>query len=103
MRIKRLVGFALPALAVLASVCVINAEDRRPLLSTNQAQPSATAQDADPLSGEWNVTFYMEETTLPAIFKFKLEGTTVTGTAYSEHTGEGTIRDGKWSDGKLSF
>jgi len=23
--------------------------------------------------------------------------------SYSDHTGEGTIRDGKWLDGKLSF
>ena len=45
----------------------------------------------------------MGDTTTPAAFKFKLEGTKVTGTAYSDHTGEGTIRDGKWLDGKLSF
>jgi hypothetical protein len=25
------------------------------------------------------------------------------GAAYSDHTGPGTIRDGKWDDGKLSF
>jgi len=57
----------------------------------------------DPISGEWNVTFYVHESKTPATFTFKLEGTKVTGTAYSEHTGPGTIRDGKWADGKLSF
>ena len=103
MRLRTLVGLALPALAVLVSVCVINAEHRRPLLSNNQAQAASAAQDADPLSGEWNVTFYVNDTTTPATFKFKLEGTKVTGTIYSDHTGEGIIRDGKWLDGKLSF
>src|SRR5215472_16832627 len=103
MRLRTLVGLALTAVAVLGSVCAISAEHRRPLLSTNQAQPTAAAQDSDPLSGEWNVTFYMNDTTMPATFKLKLEGTKVTGTAYSDHTGEGIIRNGKWLDGKLSF
>ena len=102
MRIKALIGLALPALAVLVSVCVINAEHRRPLLSNNQPQPASTAQESDPLSGEWNAIFYDHNRTLPGMFKFKLEGTKVTGTLYSDNTGEGTIRDGKWLDGKLS-
>jgi hypothetical protein len=66
-------------------------------------QPTSVAQDADPITGEWSVTFYVDDTTVPATFKFKLEGTKVTGTAYSDRTGEGTIRDGKWLDSKLSF
>lgn len=103
MRLRTLVGLALPAVALLVSVPVINAEHRQPLLSNSQVQAAAASQEPDPLSGEWNVTFYMEGTTLPATFKFKLEGTKITGTAYSEHTGEGTIRDGKWLDGKLTF
>jgi hypothetical protein len=103
MRLKTLVGLTLPPLAVLILACVINAEHRRPLLSNNHAQPASAAQDADPLSGEWNATFYVGDTTTPATFKFKLEGTTVTGTISADHTGEGTIRDGKWLDGKLSF
>jgi hypothetical protein len=39
----------------------------------------------------------------PVTFDLKLEGTKVTGTAASDHTGAGTVRDGSWSDGKLSF
>jgi len=58
---------------------------------------------ADPVSGEWNVTFYVHEMKTPATFTFKLDGAKVTGTAYSDHTGPGTIRDGKFVDGKLSF
>jgi hypothetical protein len=61
------------------------------------------AQNADPISGEWNVTFYVHDMKTPATFTFKLDGGKLTGTAYSEHTGPGTIRDGKWADGKLSF
>ena len=64
---------------------------------------TSSAQNSDPISGEWTVTFYVHEMKTPATFTFKLDGTKVTGTAYSEHTGSGTIRDGKWADGKLSF
>ena len=59
---------------------------------------------ADTISGEWNVTFFVKgHPATPAKFNLKLEGEKVTGTAYSDHTGEGTIRDGKYADGKLSF
>jgi len=64
---------------------------------------ASAADDKDVISGEWNVTFYVHEHKTPASFTFKVEGTTVTGTAYSDHTGPGTIRDGKYADGKLSF
>jgi hypothetical protein len=59
---------------------------------------------ADPISGEWNVSFFVKgHPTTPASFRLKLDGEKVTGTAYSDHTGEGTVRDGKYTDGKLSF
>jgi hypothetical protein len=59
---------------------------------------------ADPISGEWNVSFIVKgHPVTPATFNLKLDGEKVTGTAYSEHTGEGTVRDGKYADGKLSF
>jgi hypothetical protein len=61
------------------------------------------AKDSDPISGEWEVSFFVEGTTTPATFKFKLEGDKVTGTAESAHTGSGTIRDGSWKDNKLNF
>ena|ERR1043166_3863477 len=57
----------------------------------------------DPISGDWNVTFHVHENRVPATFSFRLDGTKVTGTAYSDHTGPGTIRDGSWADGKLNF
>jgi hypothetical protein len=58
---------------------------------------------SNPISGEWDVSFFVHEKKTPATFTLKLEGTKITGTAYSDHTGTGTVRDGKWVDGKLSF
>ena len=62
-----------------------------------------TVQSADQINGEWSVTFHVHEMKMPGTFTFKLEGTKLSGTAYSDHTGPGTIRDGKFADGKLSF
>src|SRR5207237_9401905 len=59
--------------------------------------------DSDQISGEWNVSFFVHDTTTPATFNLKLAGTKVTGTVYSEHTGPGTVREGKWADGKLTL
>jgi hypothetical protein len=59
--------------------------------------------DSDPISGEWNVSFYVQGSTTPAKFTLKLDGAKVTGTAESAHTGPGTVRDGAWKEGKLSF
>lgn len=61
------------------------------------------SDDSDPLSGEWNVSFFVHDTTTPATFNLKLAGTKVTGTVFSEHTGPGTVREGKWADNKLSL
>ena len=90
-------------MATLLSGCSTIAAHHRALFNNQPTRQTSIAQDEDPISGEWKVAFYVNDTTMPAVFTFKLEGTKVTGTAYSDHTGEGTIRDGKWSDGKLSF
>jgi hypothetical protein len=59
---------------------------------------------ADVISGEWNVSFFVKgHPATPATFNFKLDGEKITGTAYSDHTGAGTIRDGRYRDGKLTF
>jgi len=60
-------------------------------------------QESDPISGEWNVTFHVQNTKTPATFKLKLDGDKVFGTAYSDHTGPGTLRDGSWKNNQLSF
>jgi len=59
----------------------------------------AVADTDDPISGEWNVSFFVHDQTTPATFNLKLEGNKITGTAFSEHTGPGTIRDGSWDKG----
>ena len=73
-------------------------------LSFSAVTGSARAtQTPDLISGDWDALFKVGERTSPATFKFTLDGDKVTGTAESAHTGPGTIRDGSWVDGKLTF
>ena len=90
---------------ILLTACSAIAQHHGALTGNEPTQPKAVAKDdADPISGEWNVSFIVPGYgTTPATFTFKLEGEKVTGTCYSEHTGAGSISDGKWTDGKLSF
>src|SRR5260370_23398138 len=90
-------------MSMLLSGCSAIAAHHRALFSNQPTPQTSVAQGADPITGEWKVAFYVNDTATPAVFTLKLEGTKVTGTAYSDHTGEGAIRDGRWSDGKLSF
>jgi hypothetical protein len=64
---------------------------------------NAQVDKANPISGDWNATFEVEGTTVPFRFKLRLDGRKVTGTAESEHTGAGTLKDGSYSDEKLTF
>jgi len=57
----------------------------------------------DPISGEWEVTFTLQGTTVPGTFTLKLDDDKVTGSAVSEHTGPGTLSRGTWADHKISF
>jgi hypothetical protein len=86
-------------IAVSLIVCVLLGG----VFSIVSTAPVYEKTDADPISGEWDVSFYVQGTTTPATFKLKLDGNKVTGTAYSEHTGAGTLRDGSWAENKLSF
>lgn len=89
-------------LMVSLSACSAVRAHHQALFGQHAHRPPS-ADNQDPISGNWNVTFYVHENKTPASFTFKVDGTTVTGTAYSEHTGAGMIRDGKYADGKLSF
>ncbi|MEY2605791.1 MAG: hypothetical protein QOH31_3607 [Verrucomicrobiota bacterium] len=64
---------------------------------------NAQVDKANPISGDWNATFEVEGIKVPFRFKLRLEGDKVTGTAESEHTGAGTLKDGSYSDEKLAF
>jgi hypothetical protein len=71
--------------------------------SCHHVSHAAARGTADLISGDWDVTFTIEGTTVPAKFTFKLDGDKLTGTAFSEHTGAGTLSKGKWADNKLEF
>jgi len=105
MRSKTFQPLASAALIItLLSTSSATAEHHRAQVGTQPTQPTSFAKDdADPISGEWHITFHNRERAIHATFTFILDRTKVTGTAYSDHTGAGTIRDGKWVDGKLSF
>lgn len=93
---------ALTLATIFLSACSAIAKHHDELFSQEATQPT-TSDNSDPISGEWDVSFFVHEKKTPATFTLKLAGTTITGTAYSEHTGAGTVRDGQWVDGKLSF
>ena len=62
------------------------------------------ATSPDPLSGTWDVTFHIQNMTTPATFSFTVDGNTLTGTANSDHTGPGKIREGgSFRDNALTF
>ena len=92
---------AVALMTVLASACSAIARHHVAFTSKDHTRPTSLADD--PISGEWNVSFFVHNSTTPGTFTLKLDGNRVIGTAYSDHTGEGTVRDGKWVDGKLSF
>lgn len=77
------------------------------LLSFAHCNPHSHAQtlvaQEDPISGTWEVSFFVHSQVTPATFVFKLDGAKVTGTANSDHTGPGTVREGTWENGKLNF
>ena len=104
MRWKTFSVWPLVLAAVFLTACSAIARRHPGLKGNHPSRPASVAQDtADPISGEWEVSFFVRESRTPATFTLKLDGTKVTGTAYSDHTGPGVVRDGKWADGKLSF
>ena len=89
---------------ILLTACSAIAKHHAAFTANERTTSAPIANDdSDPISGEWNVSFFVHDTTTPATFNLKLAGTKVTGTVYSEHTGPGTVREGKWADGKLAL
>jgi Tfp pilus assembly protein PilW len=99
MRLKTFVSLVLVALAAGVPLACSGAATLHNEISHHEV----SRPDPDPISGEWEVSFYVQGTTTPATFKLKLDGNKVTGTAESAHTGPGTVRDGSWTENKLSF
>jgi len=105
MSLKKFSMMAMAALTFAAlSACSSIAAHHNSLFAHEGTAPASVSQPADDqIAGEWNVTFHVHEMKTPATFSFVLDGAKLTGTAYSDHTGPGTIRDGKYANGKLSF
>ena len=64
---------------------------------------AAGVDKPDPISGEWTGRFQIEGNSADFTFKLRLNGSTVSGTGESEHTGPGTVSKGTWSGNKISF
>src|ERR1700742_3930504 len=73
--------------------------------SVTAATPHPKAMDdkADPISGEWVVSFTVENMQVTGKFNLKLDGDKVTGTAETKHTGPGTLSKGTWSKPQVNF
>lgn len=56
----------------------------------------------DSIKGEWIGVFAIAGQTASVTMKFDVQGSKVTGTVFSQHTGAGTVMDGKWKHGKLT-
>ena len=93
MRSRRLISlFAMTVMAIICSSVLATTLDNK-----------ALKVKKDPISGEWDVMFELQGTKVPGNFKLKLDGDNVTGTVESEHTGPGTLSEGKWEHNKISF
>jgi hypothetical protein len=99
MRLKTFLSLALLALAAGAP----SAGSAAATLHNEISRAEVLRPAPDPITGEWDVTFHVQDMKTSATFKLKLDGDRVTGTVYSDHTGEGTLRDGSWKADKLSF
>lgn len=91
---------ALLAFAVAAVVLVVPARHSSALAAVHSSR--APQAQADPVSGDWNLSFFAGGMEVPGTLTMKLEGTTVTGTVETEHTGKGTLVNGTFADGKLT-
>jgi len=61
------------------------------------------AANADSVSGDWNFTFKMGEHNGEGKMTLKADGDKITGTIETEHTGQGTLSNGTYKDGKFNF
>ena len=66
-----------------------------------RAEPAASENSVDPISGAWDASLLADGTTVPLQLDLKLERNRVTGTTDSPHLGSGAIDNGSWSDKKL--
>ena len=65
------------------------------------AQPSASPTGPS-IDGDWVITFQAQGQSVSGNLHFKTDGDQVTGTVETAHTGPGTVKNGKWSQEKIS-
>jgi len=97
MRFKRLLSLLL--LSLTAGLACAAATTLPNELSGREVLP----QESDPISGEWDLLFFVQGTTTRGTLKLKLDGEKITGTVASAHTGPGTVSKGSWADNKLNL
>ena len=101
MRTLRCLGVSAMSLTFLLS-CTALAQHRAALVGNSVLSNTVGKAKADPISGEWDVTFHVRDQSTAATFTLKLDGKKVTGKVFSEHTGPGTL-SGSWIEGKLNL
>lgn len=62
---------------------------------------SAPARSSS-VKGDWDATFTIAGQSVDGTISLDVDGKTLTGTIFSEHTGKGTITDGTFDNNKLS-
>ena len=78
----------------------------RCLASPHDASPAAAGSPSEKnnsIAGDWVIHFQAGKISVAGKLHLALEGGHLTGTIDTEHTGPGTVQNGKWSnDGKLT-
>jgi hypothetical protein len=72
------------------------------LVCSAMALPRQDNQRPNAIDGRWSVSFTIQGQTVNGDLTFQAEGEKLTGTVDSQHTGHGTLKDGKWANNKLS-
>lgn len=80
------------ALIIFCFTLVIGAIGQQQHGSTNEAS----------IVGDWNITFAVSGQTASGTMSLRREAGDLAGNIGTAHTGPGTLRDLKWSDGKLT-
>jgi hypothetical protein len=63
--------------------------------------PPITRTAEQSITGDWIIHFQVGHQTVSGNLHFQADGERLTGTVETEHTGPGTIQNGKWSNRKF--
>lgn len=83
------------AFAIVAFISVV-------LVSGALAMSRAGDDAAASINGKWVVSFTIQGQTVTGEMTFHAQGEKLTGTVETQHTGHGTIQDGKWANNRLT-